>query len=77
VPLVRIVTGSEQCDLGRQNGTAYGEDGCTSACTEPHFCGDGIVDSAYGEKCDLGGLDGAASGGQGRCTVECKILLDL
>jgi cysteine-rich repeat protein len=64
-----VVTGSEQCDLGRQNGTAYGEDGCTSTCTDPHFCGDGIVDTAYGEECD--------TGGQGRCTVQCKILWDL
>jgi large repetitive protein len=72
-----IVSGSERCDLGRQNGAAYGEAGCTSSCTQPPFCGDGIVDSAHGEECDRGVLGGAADPGPRRCTGECKILLDL
>ena len=52
-----IVNGPEKCDLGRNNGTTCGADGCTYGCTK-HYCGDGIVDP--GEVCDLGPLNGHA-----------------
>ena len=49
-----IVNGDEECDLGslHNNGTYGDPTGCTLGCTRPHYCGDGIVDSLYGEECD-------------------------
>jgi cysteine-rich repeat protein len=68
------VNGSEWCDLGvRLNKTLYGNpDGCTPACTRPHFCGDGIVDTVYGESCDMGAANGTAGN---VCTTNCQVLL--
>jgi hypothetical protein len=42
-----IVNGPEECDLGdARNKSVYGDiEGCTSACTRPRYCGDGIIDS--------------------------------
>jgi fibro-slime domain-containing protein len=48
--------GTEECDLGKENGTNLGKDGCTIGCLKPHFCGDGVPDS--GEACDLGTRNG-------------------
>ncbi len=42
----------EECDAGSQNG-AYNS-GCTKDCKLCGYCGDGIVDDAAGEQCDLG-----------------------
>jgi fibro-slime domain-containing protein len=48
-----IVNGSEACDNGAANADdAYG--GCTTQCTVGPYCGDGNVDTAYGEECDDG-----------------------
>ena len=48
-----VVNGTEQCDQGSANSAnAYGKDKCTSACSVAPFCGDGIVEPAYGEQCD-------------------------
>ena len=50
-----IVNGSESCDNGAANASpdnAYG--GCTTACTLGPYCGDGKVDSNFGEECDDG-----------------------
>jgi hypothetical protein len=33
-----------------------------------HFCGDGLVDSTFGEQCDLGALNGTGS-----CSDECQV----
>ncbi len=33
------------------------------------FCGDGVVDSKYGEQCDKGD-----SNGKGKCSSTCKIV---
>ncbi|MEO5767676.1 MAG: hypothetical protein ABIS92_04940, partial [Polyangia bacterium] len=50
-----VKNGTEQCDLGKNNGAPYGQkDGCTKGCTVPHYCGDSMVDTANGEKCDQG-----------------------
>lgn len=64
--------GTEQCDLGKNNGAPYGQmDGCTKGCTKPHYCGDSVVDTANGEKCDQGkdlnGTDGSL------CDSKCQI----
>jgi fibro-slime domain-containing protein len=46
--------GTEQCDNGPANYTspAYGTGYCTPACTTTPYCGDGIVQTQYGEQCD-------------------------
>ena len=50
-----VVNGPEECDLGRGNTATYGDvGGCTPSCTHAHYCGDGVVDSVYGEMCDYG-----------------------
>jgi cysteine-rich repeat protein len=65
-----IVSGAEECDLGSKNGTAYGDAaGCTSDCIRSHYCGDGIVDVAFGEECDQGEHNGAGS----YCMAYCHI----
>jgi hypothetical protein len=56
-----VVSGLETCDVGSDNGVEYSQHksyGCTSACTVPHFCGDGIVDTDRGEECDFGPKNG-------------------
>jgi hypothetical protein len=67
-----IVNGTEECDLAQLNNTAvYGDhDGCTPACTRPHYCGDGIVDPAYGEMCDFGDLNGSST-----CGIFCIVFM--
>ena len=54
-----VVNGPEECDLGPGNAATYGDvGGCTSGCTRAHYCGDGVVDAAYGEMCDFGAANG-------------------
>jgi fibro-slime domain-containing protein len=69
--------GPEQCDDGASNGVAYtpkcNDGGCTSTCTLPSCCGDGIVDADEGEQCDLGNANGPGSD----CTVTCQIQICL
>jgi cysteine-rich repeat protein len=65
----KIVNGPEQCDLGRDNGSTVGADGCTFGCTR-HYCGDGTVDP--GEICDLGPLNGMP--GQ-LCSSTCAFII--
>jgi cysteine-rich repeat protein len=69
-----IVNGPEECDLGPgNNSSTYGDaQGCTGECTRPHYCGDGFVDSDYGEECDLGPLNGTNR----YCTYDCRIIID-
>ena len=52
------VNGTEECDLGEQNGKFLGKGGCSIGCTKLRFCGDGIVDVDQGEQCDEGELNG-------------------
>jgi len=63
------VNGSEVCDDGAKNGAAYGANACSTACTPAHNCGDGFIDSAFGEQCDMGPLNGTGS-----CTKECTVV---
>ncbi len=66
-----VVSSQEVCDQGSNNGegdgSAYG--GCAADCTlEPH-CGDGVVDTEFGETCDDGlNLGGAVSA----CAPGCQ-----
>ena len=67
------VNGEELCDLGRENGLPYntqGPGGCTTACTPSHYCGDGIIDSRFGEECDLG-----PEGDRSLCTNACTVAI--
>jgi len=65
----KVTAGQETCDLGSQNSsTAYGRNGCTTACAAAPYCGDKAVDGTAGEQCD----DGVNSGLAGSCTPDCK-----
>ena len=65
----------EECDNGsRMNNVTYGnKDGCAPGCKFPHFCGDGNVDEAENEQCDLGMANGTVGA---PCTVDCKVCVD-
>jgi fibro-slime domain-containing protein len=58
----------EKCDDG-VNLSPYG--GCAPGCVPGDFCGDGKVDSRFGEQCDKGTAqnDGSYNG----CTDKCKL----
>jgi fibro-slime domain-containing protein len=52
-----IVSGNEQCDTGANNvppSIAYGKGVCTTNCTLAPYCGDAVVNTAFGETCDDG-----------------------
>ncbi|MCA9677276.1 MAG: DUF4215 domain-containing protein [Myxococcales bacterium] len=66
-----VTSSREVCDDGAGNGlgdgSAYG--GCADDCTLEPYCGDGVVDAAYGEICDDGlNLGGNASS----CAPGCQ-----
>jgi fibro-slime domain-containing protein len=65
------VNGAEQCDDG-VNLSAYGgaTRACGPGCVYSGYCGDGKVDSAYGEECDQAADNGK---GYGFCTSACKL----
>jgi hypothetical protein len=57
-----VKNGPEECDLGPGNeANPYGPNKCTTSCLYAPFCGDGRIQSAFGEQCD---------GGYG-CTATC------
>lgn len=70
------IKGDEQCDLGPNNGQ---NNGCPANCTiQPGFvcpgnvchanaCGDGVIESQFGEQCD----DGNSASGDG-CAASCE-----
>jgi fibro-slime domain-containing protein len=60
----------EECDDGR-NLTPYSADGegCAPGCKLPASCGDGRVDSVFGEACD----DGKNTGEYGGCNADCTL----
>jgi hypothetical protein len=60
-----VKEGTEQCDLGEENGEAGSH--CTIDCKNVPFCGDGHVD--MGEDCDLGMDNGKP---WKNCTADCK-----
>jgi fibro-slime domain-containing protein len=63
-----VQPGMEQCDDG-VNLTPYGPTGCAPGCKKPAFCGDGKVDSSFGEECD----DGVNGGEYGKCDMGCVL----
>jgi fibro-slime domain-containing protein len=63
-----VKNGPEECDAGRMNNAKYGEMGCTPGCKVPHRCGDKIIDTAFGEQCDDGDLNG-----KGLCETTCTL----
>ncbi len=63
-----IKNGPEQCDFGAANvalATAYGPGVCTSVCIWAPYCGDGRIQSQFGEECDGGGI----------CTATCRVII--
>jgi fibro-slime domain-containing protein len=62
----------EVCDDG-VNATPYAtvSSGCAPDCRN-HYCGDGIVDTDFGEACDLASLNSAAAYGPGQCSTSCQ-----
>ncbi len=64
-----MVAPGESCDPAPEP-VDYGLGGCTAVCTLSAFCGDGIVQSAYGEECDAGVAGNLGEYGGG-CTVDC------
>jgi fibro-slime domain-containing protein len=47
-----VLAADEACDDGDDNGAEY--DGCSEECRLTPYCGDGIVQEAFGETCDDG-----------------------
>jgi cysteine-rich repeat protein len=68
----KVQSPDEQCDDGT-NLTAWSPQkqsgACAPGCTLPSYCGDGHVDSLFGEKCD----DGVNAGGYGQCGATCTL----
>ncbi|HEY0710065.1 MAG TPA: DUF4215 domain-containing protein, partial [Polyangia bacterium] len=66
-----VTNGAEQCDDG-VNMTPYGgaAQACAPGCMRSGFCGDGNIDSAFGEECDQAADNGK---GYGFCTSACKL----
>jgi fibro-slime domain-containing protein len=64
----RTLNGPEQCDNGKTNnvplGSAYGKNICTAICSVAPFCGDGRVQTQFGEQCD----------GDANCNGSCKLV---
>ncbi|MEC7522958.1 MAG: DUF4215 domain-containing protein [Myxococcota bacterium] len=61
-----VVASDEACDEGEMNGATY--DGCAADCTLTPYCGDGVVQSEFGEVCD-DGLN--LGGGPSACAPGC------
>ncbi len=62
-----VTSGPEACDQGAANvpaASAYGGNVCTTSCARAPRCGDGRVDTSFGEACD----------GGPSCTSSCSIL---
>lgn len=71
-----VVTPPETCDLGRDvaptNYSVVPGQGCSSDCRLAHYCGDGIVDTGFGEQCDLGSANGQPMSLGGTTCVICE-----
>ena len=63
--------GIEQCDDGHDVST-YNQPGCGPGCKTVPRCGDGRVDSLWGETCD----DGNAVAHDG-CSATCQLEIDV
>ena len=80
-PSLRNVVGNQipphsSCILEQEKKrTANGDSeqrGCAPGCQLPHFCGDGVVDTEFGESCDNGVANSAAAYGPDGCTDQCQ-----
>lgn len=62
----------EQCDDG-QNVTLYDptRTKCGPGCLSPDYCGDGNVDTSFGETCDNAAANSNSAYGPGSCTAHC------
>jgi len=65
--------GDEACDDGTNTTTYRGTDAdaCAPGCKTPGYCGDGNIDSVFGETCDRG--EGKNTGGYGGCNTDCLL----
>jgi len=66
-----VEPGVEQCDDGR-NLSTYNQPGCGPGCKTVPRCGDGRVDSLWGETCD----DGNTVSNDG-CSATCQLEIDV
>jgi fibro-slime domain-containing protein len=67
-----LVNGPEQCDDGVNQGQySLTTKTCAAGCVFAPYCGDGSVDTTYGEQCDLG--TAGNTGAYGGCTAQCKL----
>ena len=65
-----VINGAEACDDGSKNkDDEYG--GCTTSCTLGPFCGDGNLDTTFGEECD-DGVNLSNYGQAGGCGPGCR-----
>ena len=68
---------NEQCDNGKNDSDRGSDNGCAPGCKLPSSCGDGSVQTEWGEDCDLGAnnvapnADGSAPYGADVCTTSC------
>ena len=58
----------EKCDDGKNDGS-YGT--CAPSCVLGPRCGDAVVQTTAGEKCDKGSQNVATGYGPGLCTTRC------
>lgn len=66
-----IDAGLEECDNGvNLDNYSVVPESCAPGCRLPGNCGDGTVDSQFGEECDLGAE--LNTGSYDGCTAECK-----
>jgi cysteine-rich repeat protein len=66
-----LVSAGERCD-NRVNHDVYAfvPGQCAAGCVWPAFCGDGVVQTEWGERCDLGELNADAA--YDGCTFNCR-----
>jgi fibro-slime domain-containing protein len=63
-----VESGKETCDDGR-NASTYDQPGCAAGCNTTPRCGDGRIDSLWGETCDDGNTT-TGDGCDGKCQFE-------
>ena len=66
-----LQTEFEACDDGVNLSvySASNTPGCAPGCVPGAYCGDGVLNSLFGEQCD----DGVNAGGYGKCTADCML----
>ena len=65
-----VVNGGEACDNGVNiDRYSVSPSACGPGCSQPSFCGDGVVDTTFGERCD----DGVNDNSYGGCSDTCGL----